>query len=959
MGRPKKRKRGNKGKKKGQQQPQQSGAAEGSSEAESEGSAPETESEGSTPETESESERSAAESELEGPTSEAEGPTSEAEGPTPEAEAEGSTPETETETKAEGSTPETETEFEGSTPGTEDSKAKEPAPAAPTAEVGSPVEAGASSSEEAPKDEGAEKDAQDEGGFVEAALSELRSPGSAAFLLVILACLTYAVTYKVPFLFDDAPVVTRNPKMWSWDGLTQVHQPFTRTLTYWTFVVNFKLAHGDVVPSEPYEWQDYWSYHLVSNLLHAGNGALLFLILLALFRARPEEVPRGMAHWVALVGAAIWIVHPANTMAVAYIAQRFTLFGTFLFLSSMLCYVTLRHRLEEGQSALEGKNLGLLGACYFLAFCCCFAKENTTVIPAALLLIEIFFFRFRRPVLPLLLLGMFGLGLVVGLAKLGTGPFFPERSPTSTSRADYFFTEIPVLIRYLRLQLLPTDLTVEQAWPILFHWKEGFLEIGKQAPKTSGATVVGVALIGHVLIWLLAARLLARGHRFIPFAIAFYYLGNLVESSFIPILDPMVDHRMYLPTIMFGTALAVAVARGLPKIHERFPATRDKLGPALAVGLVLALSVGTVVRCLTWTDPIGVWKDTIAKRPDCARAYSSLGMEHLYKGQWKEAIGPIEAALDLGPYHVEGWNNVGKAYLELGQLLRAKVALERGIQVNRVVPSPSVIYCYNNLALVHNKLARQLGNAQDPKNQAELRQHWIRASALLRKAIQLNPLYDIAYLNLAESQYNLMTIEADPKLRSSYAAGTVNALDDGEKVLVRKGRSLSLPMRRWRLLALSEAGVHSRAVEQGARLLGLLGDQADLASYRVQVTQDVGHFALKALEAGHAAGTELAKRAIPLLEAHLQGQPKKDGVMAITLGLLHASIGGREQAQLYLKGGLETVPGDPRAAKARQVLAILQRGGSVGPGPKQQPGPQVPGPQGPGPQGPVGPPGPK
>src|SRR5581483_6730705 len=144
------------------------------------------------------------------------------------------------------------------------------------------------------------------------------------------------------------------------------------------------------------------------------------------------------------------------------------------------------------------------------------------------------------------------------------------------------------------------------------------------------------------------------------------------------------------------------------------------------------------------------------KRPDCARAYSSLGMEMLYNSEWLEAVAPIEEALYLGPYHVEGWNNIGKAYLEIGSALPnngpkavypcpplewARMALIRGIEVNEVAPSPSVPLCWNNLGLTYMKMAERI-TGKTEKDEREKERLEKEAAVALREACAIDKGYE-------------------------------------------------------------------------------------------------------------------------------------------------------------------------------------------------------------------------
>jgi len=847
-------------------------------------------------------------------------------------------------------------EPEGAAP----SETSAPAPAQPEAgpALGSPVEESARTSA---KDD-AKAGKEQAGGFLAGFREEFMTPGAVVVILALITALAYFYSLWVPFLFDDAPVVTRNTALWPGSDIFKLYEPKTRTLTYWTFALNFRLAHLNTVPNDFNGMRYWWSYHFVSILFHALNAGLLFLSVRGILRACKNEVSEGLAHWVAFAGAAIWTLHPANTMAVAYIAQRFSLVGTALFLGSLLCYVKFRERCLEGgeDDALsdfsvwdDHKALAYLVGAMFLGGLTALAKENATVIPLFLLALELIVYRGRRWKIPagFILAGMVGLWFLAMTTGLKFENFFPASSPTAESRLDYFLTQIPVTLKYLQLQAMPTDLTVEHQFPIVYHASKGFID-------GNAAQIVGLAALGHLLILALFATLLWRGLRFIPLAIAGFYIGNLVESSFIPILDPMVDHRMYLPSLFLGSALCVAVARGLPWLEERFQDVKPKL--ALAVmGVCLLLACGTVARIHTWTGQLRIWEDTIEKRPWCARAYSSLGMEHLYRSEWALAVGPIETALELGPYHVEGWNNLGKAYLELERLGPAQKVLERGIQVNQVVPSPAVKFCLNNLGLIHNRLAA------DPKcSGAKRMQHWKTASKLLTQATRQDPLYDVAWMNLAQAEYNItVNSQGNPVERKRAGAACALALAYAGEINRRKGGSgLSPQMQRWNVRALGEAGRAGEAFALAEAMIAAAGEDPAQATFKHGLMFELGEVTVAAFRNGEAGTDAMAKKVLPWLHSFYRGKSGGPGYVAYTLGFLYGQMGKIKEAAALLNEGLRLRPTDPRAGQARQELGRLARlaqGGGRRPGP-QGPGPQGPGPQGPGPQGPQGPqPGPR
>jgi tetratricopeptide (TPR) repeat protein len=343
-----------------------------------------------------------------------------------------------------------------------------------------------------------------------------------------------------------------------------------------------------------------------------------------------------------------------------------------------------------------------------------------------------------------------------------------------------------------------------------------------------------LALAAHGLVLVLVLLWWFTQRRFLVLAVAWYYVMHITESSFIPILDPMVEHRMYIPSAALAAGFAYVLARGAASVYayrpdwttafgQRFagvlgsamgePVSRGLEGirtwvherrHPIAIGLFVAWAAltfaygaGTFMRNKVWKDSFLIWQDTIAKRPDCARAYSSLGMELLYKGKWLEAVEPIETALTLGPYHVEGWNNIGKSYLELGSqipshvssdpkkasiepcplLVLAESTLKRGIEVHEVAPSPSVPLCWNNLGLTYLRMSERL--SPDDARVGELQ---AKATDALAKAVELDTYYETAWINLGTSYVRRCEKTRDPQARKALANKAANALQSSSSL---------------------------------------------------------------------------------------------------------------------------------------------------------------------------------
>jgi len=830
-------------------------------------------------------------------------------------------------------------------------------------------------------------------GWVEAVKTQLARPWSAPLLLLALVAVFYWNAFGVPFLFDDAPVVTRNRLLWQWDTAGDlVRRLPTRSLTNLSFLINFQLAKTPTV--QAYEWWHPWSYHLVSLVLHLLNGLLLFTLVRDLLGTR-EWLSATTARWVALAGAALWLVHPANTMAVSYVAQRYALMATLAFLGTLVLYVRLRRRIaardpdgaapsaEEQPAVLRDlarlallaaaplalavllafagakvaagvvfvfgalgvlgftflseparvADLLLLAATVAAMFTCFLTKENAAVIPAAIVLVELFFFRgplLRRLAVVTPFLVVFFGGILIRMNQVdvwradGLGDaferFFPD-SPTS-GHWQYFLTQVYVVPRYLHLFLLPYDLSVEQNFPPLYGeervaaWSAFF---GGEGALAMDDWRYLLAVLVHPLLWALAVKLFVRGHRFVPFAIAWFYVTNVVESSFVPILDPMVDHRMYLPTALLPAAFAVAFARAWPTIARGRPWAHAATLAGVAV-LVASLGVGTLLRNKTWSSATGIWRDTVEKRPNCARAYSSLGMEHLYDGEWRAAIEPIEAALYLGPYHVEGWNNLGKAYLELQRWDLAEQALTRGIDVNRYAPSPSIPLCWNNLGLVYIQVATRTEAA------AKKKELLLEASGKLEQAVRLDRDYEVAWINLATSEFYLVELSRG-EARQRHAENVIQAVNAAEGVARRRRGALPRNAIRARAVALGVAGHAQEAVEHLGALIANPSPRhstAEQRSERITLVEDTARVAVMAgddLEPG--AQRPLLRRAADLLDENLeQAAPASSIYLRADVA---EALGDVEGAVRFMKLGLQAQPDHPRAMEFQARLKALQK----------------------------------
>jgi hypothetical protein len=111
-------------------------------------------------------------------------------------------------------------------------------------------------------------------------------------------------------------------------------------------------------------------YHLASNLLHAANVALLFVLLLRLLAAETAAMAAGDLLKVRLAAAAVTLIfalHPLSTETVADVSYSSDLLVAFFTLLALLAATAFRP--DDVRSACIMGGAGAL--CAFAAVTCC------------------------------------------------------------------------------------------------------------------------------------------------------------------------------------------------------------------------------------------------------------------------------------------------------------------------------------------------------------------------------------------------------------------------------------------------------------------------------------------------------------------------------------------------------------------------------------------------------------
>jgi protein O-mannosyl-transferase len=220
------------------------------------------------------------------------------------------------------------------------------------------------------------------------------------------------------------------------------------------------------------------------------------------------------------------------------------LLATFFYLAAFLLFI---------KGAQKHKSLYYIGV-FFSALLSMGSKEWAVTLPAMLMLYDYMFLSERNVknvlshwkayVLAALPWALIAYNLNLTTTGGNTSLGFNIVTTSGITPVTYLLTSFNVLWTYIRLLLLPINQNLDYDYPIaktLFEFPTLFSFVGHVA-------VVGVSF------WLYKKK----GWLLMPFGVAWFYIALSPVQSFVPIIDVIFEHRLYMPSIGFFLLFVVA-----------------------------------------------------------------------------------------------------------------------------------------------------------------------------------------------------------------------------------------------------------------------------------------------------------------------------------------------------------------------------------------------------------------
>ncbi len=511
-----------------------------------------------------------------------------------------------------------------------------------------------------------------------------RIPGWAAAAAIAAAGgAAYATSFRGVFQFDDIPAILDNPTIrWIWPPTIALYPPVGaltvsgRPLLNLSFAVNYALSGFHP-----------WSYHALNLLIHLACALVLFGLVRRTLARGAEPAAEGCA----LAAALLWAVHPVTTECVTYIVQRAESLAA-------LCYLGTLYGLARGADSGRRRWLALsAGACLFG----CGVKETIATAPLAAYLYDRTFlarswagpWRERKGyylALAATWLPLLGLVAWIGWDRGATSGFH-----VGVPWWPYWRSQGEALARYASLAFWPH--------PLAFDY-------GRSSVGAFPATAL-FALLVAALAATAAGAWRGRAWAF-PIAASFLVLA---PTSVIPgVLQFVAEHRDYLPLAAAMTLLAVGAARA-----ARALGAPGVVPAALLLAAAAALGALTARRSLDYRTELGLWLDTVAKRPGDALAQANVGHALLGQGKVREALPYCLRSIELDPTKPQPHYNLGLAYEELQRWNPALEQFEIAAAIN-----PELFYADFRAGRILDRLG-----------------HPAEAERWLRRALAIEPNY--------------------------------------------------------------------------------------------------------------------------------------------------------------------------------------------------------------------------
>ncbi|MBI5763137.1 MAG: tetratricopeptide repeat protein [Planctomycetes bacterium] len=492
------------------------------------------------------------------------------------------------------------------------------------------------------------------------------SDGGALSILLLVAiivatCFAFSNSFLGSFVFDDEGAVINNGNITS---LSPISKFFARNSPRPFVDLSLAISYAmGGLKSPPI------AYHAFNLAVHVLAACLIFdIVRRTLLRIGPSNDPQRAAPLVAFAITLLWAVHPLHTQAVTYIVQRSEAMMSVCFL--LVLYAAIMG--HDSKKPWGWYTLGIVA--------CLIGMGTKVVIVAAPIVVLAYDYLYLSANLRDVLkrrgayYGALLLTIVAALFWTGLGNSILNPAPgyevsvglgiKGATPFEYLATQAGVILYYLRLSVWPASLCADYTWPTTRAIGEAALT------GLPHLVALGITALGLV--------------RRKPWAfIGVWFYGVLApSSSFIPVKDYVVEHRMHLPLAAVVALIFFACRWAMIRFAFVKPGARAFVGGIVILVVTTALAARTIARNRDYYTPQTFWYDIVTKQPLNARAWMNYGESLTRLNKMSEAIECYKRSSSLTPESADSFYNLGNAFQKIGAYRDAEKAYQDALRLD-------------------------------------------------------------------------------------------------------------------------------------------------------------------------------------------------------------------------------------------------------------------------------------
>ncbi|MDX9702702.1 MAG: tetratricopeptide repeat protein [Candidatus Auribacterota bacterium] len=509
-----------------------------------------------------------------------------------------------------------------------------------------------------------------------------------SIILAFSAILAFSNTLCNDFVYDDSAYVVNNHHI----------RDFSHFLSYFTSLHTYQStgAEGQFKVYRPLVTASFaldyaiwklnpFGYHLTNLILHYITSILIYIFFCTLLKHRIQ----------AFITAIIFLIHPVQVEAVAWISGRGNMLYailSILSLTAFLRYLTLPDKKSIIHALIW----------YTMAL---FAKETAVAVLPLMILIFLFssdhtHLKLKFKKLLILLVPFFIVTAIYTIIRTAVIDAVSQRELWGGSYSATVATMVKVALLYLYKLVLPVKLNVLQNISVI----PSLLSIN--------ATLFSTALL--VIAYFCGIR--KNTSSTVKFGFWWILLALLPVSNIIPLQALFAERFLYLSVAGFGCIVAYIFF---------YVAVRKKAILATCL-IIVSLNIKTISRNSEWQSNDTLWKSVLAVDPQNAKAYNGIGMAYLEKNDLDNAATALQKAIRYAPDNLYITNNLALVFLKQGNKDEALRLFEKTLKMegNQAVS-------YHNLGLLYLEQKR-----------------YSEALFYLEKTVELDKRYANAYNSL-------------------------------------------------------------------------------------------------------------------------------------------------------------------------------------------------------------------